>query len=89
MEYLPIILSVVLVILVIILSVVGVQLVLVLMEFRKTLRRVNMTLDTVDMTVTAITQPLQSLGGMASGLSTGFRVFETFVNWLNRNRDEV
>jgi len=88
MEYLPIILTVVLVFLVIILSIVGVQLVLVLMEFRKTLRRVNMTLDTIDMTVTAVTQPLQSLGGMAAGLSTGFKVFETFVGWLNRNREE-
>lgn len=88
MEYLPIILTVVLVLLVVILSIVGVQMVLVLIEFRRTLRRVNMTLDTIDMTVTAVTQPLHSLGGMASGLSTGFKVFETFVTWLNRNKED-
>lgn len=85
---LPMVLLFVLVVLVVILAIVGVQLVLTLIEFRKTLKHVNNTLDTVDTTVAAITTPLQNLGGMASGLSTGFRVFETFVGWLNRNKED-
>jgi len=87
MDYLPLVFAVVLVILTIVLSVVGFQLVKVLMELRKTLHKVNETLDTVDATVLAITQPLHSLGGMASGLGAGFKVFETFVSWLNRSKN--
>jgi len=87
MEYLPYIFALVLVILTTILAVVGFQLVQVLIELRRTLRKVNETLDTIDATVTAVTQPLHSLGGMASGLNSGFKVFETFVSWLNRNKE--
>lgn len=87
MDFLPIVFAVVLVILTVVLSVVGFQLVKVLMELQKTLRKVNDTLDTVDATVVAVTQPLHSLGGMASGLGAGFKVFETFVSWLNRNKN--
>jgi hypothetical protein len=57
------------------------------MELQRTLRKVNETLDTIDATVVSVTQPLHSLGGMASGLGTGLKVFETFVSWLNRNKE--
>ena len=88
MDYLPYILTAALVILVIVLTVVGVQLFRVLLEVQRTLKKVNDTLDTVDHTVASITQPLHSLGGMASGLTAGFKVFETFVGWLNRSKSE-
>lgn len=87
MDYLPVVFSVVLVVLAIVLTVVGVQMIIVLTELRKTLRKVNHTLDTVDMSVNAVVQPLQNLGGMASGLSTGMRVFEAFTGWLQRNQN--
>lgn len=87
MEYLPVVLTIILVILTIIMAVVGVQLVLVLRELKKTLSKVNGTLDTVDVAVMRITQPLQSIGGMATGLSSGLKIFETFVGWLQKNKD--
>jgi hypothetical protein len=34
------------------------------------------------------TQPLQSLAGIAAGVKTGVKVFEGFVNFLNRKKDE-
>lgn len=88
MEYLPIVFVVILAILTIVLSVVGVQMVLVLNELKKTLQKVNTTLDFVEDTVSSVTQPLQGLGGIANGLSTGMKVFETFVGWLNRDKDQ-
>ncbi|NCN03677.1 MAG: hypothetical protein GW942_01220 [Candidatus Pacebacteria bacterium] len=87
MEVLPIVFSVVLVILAIVLSVVGIQIILVLVEVKRTLKKVNDTLDMAENKFNAIVQPLQNLGGMASGLNTGFKVFESFVGWLNRNKE--
>ena len=88
MEILPIIFAVVLVILTIVFSVVGIQFIMVLMEVRRTLKKVNDTLEKVEERVNLVLQPLQSLGGMASGLGTGFKVFEKFVHWLGREKEE-
>lgn len=87
MEVLPIVFSVVLVVLAIVLSVVGIQIVMVLMEVKRTLKKVNDTLDMAESKLNAVVQPLQNLGGMASGLNTGFKVFESFVGWLNRSKE--
>lgn len=87
MDILPIVFSVVLLILAIVLSVVGVQMVLVLMELKRTLRRVNQSIDMVETKFASIVTPLQNLGGMASGMSTGFKVFEAFVGWLQKNKE--
>lgn len=85
MELLPIIFSVVLIILTVVVAVVGVQLFLVLLEIKRTLKKVNTTLDMAEEKFNAVVAPLQNLGGMASGLSAGFKVFESFVGWLQRN----
>lgn len=86
-EFLPVLFSIVLVVLSIVLAVVGVQLVLVLSELRHTLKKVNATLDMAEAKVNAIISPLQSLGGMASGLGAGMKVFEAFVGWLHRQKE--
>lgn len=88
MEVLPVVLTSVLIVLAIILAVVGVQIVLVLREVQKTLRKVNNTIDMAENRFNSIVMPLQNLGGMASGLQTGFKVFEAFVGWLSRNKDQ-
>lgn len=88
MELTSTVIMVVVIILTLILGVVGIQLVLVLAELRRTLRRVNETLDHAETKINAVLQPLQNLGGMAMGLQTGLKVFEAFVAWLQRNRDE-
>jgi hypothetical protein len=87
MEALPIIFSVVVIVLTIILAVVGIQLVLVLLEVRKSLKKFNLFLDTAEQQVQSVVKPLQNLGGMASGLNSGFKVFEAFVGWLNRSKE--
>jgi hypothetical protein len=86
MELLPTIFAVVLIIITIVLTVVGVQLVLVLMELKKTINKVNTAIDNVESRFNSVIVPLQNLGGAASGLRTGMRVFETFVGWLNRDK---
>lgn len=80
--------SVVLVALAVVLTVVGIQLVLVLVEARRTLKRINETLETVEAKVSSFTQPLMALGGAVTGLRSGMKVFELFVQWLNRNSND-
>lgn len=87
MDYMPMVISVVLVILAVVLTVVGVQLVIVLAEVKKTFVKLNTTLDTAETKFQALVSPLQNLGGMASGLRTGMKVFETFVGWLGREKE--
>ena len=88
MELLPLILTVVLILLAVVLTVVGVQLFIVLMEFRKTLRKVNDTVEMAESKLVSVMAPFQSLGGAVSGMRAGFKVFELFVSWLNRNKNE-
>ena len=59
-----------------------------LIEVKKTLRKLNQTLDVAETKLNAIVKPLQNLGGMAAGLNTGMKVFEGFVGWLNRNKEK-
>ena len=87
-EALPILFAIVLIVVTIVLSVVGVQLVLTLLELKRTLTRVNQLLDQAEDKFENVLSPLRNLGGIASGLQTGFRVFESFIGWLNRSRDD-
>lgn len=86
MDYLTPIFAVVLVVLTTVLTVVGVQLVLVLLEVRKTLRKVNTTIDTVEAKVNAIAMPFQKLGDITTNLMSGFKIFESFVGFLNQDK---
>lgn len=86
MQLLPTVFAVVLVVITIVLTVVGVQLIFVLQEMRKTIQKINVTIDMAEAKITNIVEPLQRIGGMASGVKTGIKVFETFVGWLNRDK---
>jgi hypothetical protein len=88
MDFIPLIFTLVLVILVIVLSVVGVQLILVLTELRRTLKKVNTTLDVVETKVVQFVSPFQNLGGALAGFKTGLQVFDTFAKWFNREKNE-
>lgn len=85
---LTIVFAVTMTILTIVLAVVGVQLILVLIEFKKTLRKINLTLAEAEAKIQSIVDPLQNLGGIAHGLKTGVKVFEGFVGWLNKNKKQ-
>lgn len=89
MEVIPIVLTVVVVVLAIILSVAGIQLIMILYEVKRTLHRVNETIDIAEARINAILQPFQNFGGLASGLGTGFKVFESFVSWLQRSKSDT
>jgi uncharacterized protein YoxC len=84
---LPTVLTVVAIVLTIILSVVGIQIILVLAEVKKTLNKVNTTIDEAETKLNALIAPLQNLGGLASGLQTGVKVFESFTGWLDKRKN--
>lgn len=85
---LPTVLVIVAVVLTVILSIVGVQIIMVLTEVKRTLRKVNATLEEAELKINAIVSPLQNLGGLASGLQTGIKVFEAFTGWLTSRKDD-
>lgn len=89
MEVVSTVFTVVLVVLSIVLAVVGVQMVMVLMELKKAIRRVNDVMDAADEKISAIVAPLQKISGLAAGMGTGMKVFESFVGWLQRSRQEA
>ncbi len=87
MDILPRVFSVVFVFLAVVLSVVGVQMVMVLMQLRQTLQRVNAALSTAEAKVASLTEPLKQFSGTVSGIKTGLKVFETFVGWLQKDKN--
>lgn len=86
MELLPTVFAVVLIVITVVLAIVGYQLVMVLQELKKTLIKINTTIDTVETRFSSVVEPLQRLGGAAAGIRTGIKVFEMFVGWLNRDK---
>lgn len=88
MDVIQVVLTTVLVILATVLTVVGVQVILVLNEVRKTVRKVNLTVDVAEQKINKILNPFQSLGSVGTSLQTGFRIFESFIGWLDRDKNK-
>lgn len=87
-EILPYILAASIVVLTLVLTAVGVQLFLVLKTFRQTVEKVNDVAQQAESSIKSIGKPLQNLVGIAAGVKTGVKVFEGFVGFLNRKKDE-
>lgn len=88
MDPLVIVVTVVAVILSLVLLVVGVQTILVLQQVRKTLERVNHLTEIAESSLQKASLPLQNLGGMMQGVKTGFKMFEVFANFLQKQVQE-
>lgn len=83
-QVLPEIFAIVLVILAIVVGVVGIQLLLVLTEVRKTLMRINNTIDIAENQLKSLQVPIDNISTTFSGLKAGYKVFESFIGFLNR-----
>ncbi len=88
MEYLPLVLTISVVILTLTLIVVGVYVIQVLQRFKYTLDRVNEAIDTAEIKMNSLMNPFQSLGGVATSLTAGLKVFESFVGWIHRDKKD-
>ena len=86
-QMLPEIFAVVLIVLGIVVGVVGVQLLLVLIEVKKTLSRINTTVDVVEAQFRSLQGPIGNISNTFSGLKAGYKIFESFVGFLNRKSD--
>jgi hypothetical protein len=89
MDPLSIVLTIVAAILSVVLLVVGVQTILVLQEVRRSLRNFNRMTEVVEETVVRTLTPFQQLGGVGSGLRTGFRLLETFSTFIQSKQHET
>ena len=65
---------------------VGVVIIQLVQKMKRTVDRVNNTIDLVEEKVTNLTSPFHNLAGMAASLGSGLKVFESFVMWMNRNK---
>lgn len=86
--YISVIFVVMLGVLTVVLAVVGVYLIRVLIQFRKTMKQLESTLAVAEDKVSEFALPLKQLGGAASGIQTGLKIFEMFVGWINRGDSE-
>lgn len=89
MDPLVVVLTVVATVLSLVLVVVGVQTVLVLQEVRRSLKRFNTMTEVIEATVTKTLSPLQHLGSLTQGLKVGFKMVDSFANYLqSKAQDE-
>lgn len=89
MDVMQIIFVVILSIVAIVLVVVGIQLFLVLRDLRTAIRRVDAGIAQIQNKFNQVVEPLQNLGGAVAGMRAGFKMVETFAQWLHRDKDET
>jgi hypothetical protein len=85
-ELLPFIFAGVLVVLTLVMIVVGVYLILLLKEIRFAVIQVQAILARSEQAIMGFAQPFQQITGISAGLHTGFKVFEGFLQWLEKSR---
>lgn len=88
MDPLVILLIIVTSILTVLLVIVGVQVIMILKEVKQTLTHVNHTLEAADNVVALLSRPASGFADMVAGVKTGLRISESFVSWLNKNRED-
>lgn len=74
---------IVLVVLTIIIGVVGIYAVIVMAEFRKTLQKVNATIDMADEKIATISAPIENLANLVSYFQSGLKVFDAVTKWTS------
>jgi len=89
MDPLVILLIIVTSILTVLLVIVGVQVVMILKEIKLTLNHINNTLEAADNVVSTLSRPMSGFADVVAGVRTGLKITDSFVSWLNKNRDEV
>jgi len=87
-DLLPLILTIAVSVLTVMMVIVGVYVIQVLMGVKKTLDKVNTTIDMAEMKINSFIMPLQGLSGLTSSMGTGLKVLESFTRWLNRNKND-
>jgi len=75
------IIAVSVVVMTIMLGVVAIYVVLLIADLRKTLVKVNTTLDMADQKIENITAPIENIANMASYLQSGLKVFDMVSKW--------
>ncbi|MFC1653612.1 hypothetical protein ACFL1M_02090 [Patescibacteria group bacterium] len=88
MDPLIILLIIVVSILTILLVVVGVHVVQILREIKRTISKVNNSIEGVDSLVHNLHNPFGNQGGVMEGVTTGLKVAEAFVHWLKKDKEE-
>lgn len=75
-------------VLTVLLSIISIQIILILKDVRKTVSRANALMDGIDNTITKLTDPTRSIGGLISGVREGLRLFDSFSQMIGSRRSD-
>lgn len=87
MDPLIVVLTITISIMALILTIAGIQLIITLREARKTLRKFNSLAETVEAVAQNSIGAFANLGGMMEGAKSGLKVAQSFMSWLDRNKE--
>lgn len=88
MDSAQIILVVVIILLTILLFVLGVQVFFILKEFRKTVSKANRVLDNTNAITQNVSDPINSIARLASGLKTGASIINVFKKLVSGDDED-
>jgi len=69
-------------------TIIGVQLILLLKELKTSLTRFNRVLDSAEIVIEKITQPITGIVGLAEGIRQSTKVIEIISNFLQKQRQK-
>ena len=76
-------------VLTVLLSIISVQIILILKEVKKSISRANAVMDSVDNTISKLSDPTRSIGGLISGVREGLRLFDSFSHIITNRRAQT
>jgi uncharacterized protein YoxC len=83
-----IVLVIILSILTLNLVVVGIYVVMILKEFRETLKKMNVMMDTVTDVTQSVATPITNLSGILGSITSGMKLFNTFSSFKRRREED-
>lgn len=68
--------------------VVGIYIVLLLKEFNQTVKKFNGIIDAIDAMVHSVQAPVTTIANVATGLTSGLKIFSAFKSFKNDRKDK-
>ncbi len=71
-------------VLTVLLSIISVQIILILKDIKRTVGRANALMDSIENTISKLSDPTKSLGSLISGVREGLHLFDSFSHFISQ-----